>query len=111
SVILMIVRSGAAQGVVNRLAAAGRMAFSNYLMTSIITTLLFDGFGFGLYGHLSRFGELSVVAGVWVFILAWSKPWLARFHYGPFEWLWRSLVRWKPQPFVRKGPETASAAA
>ena len=87
------------------------MAFSNYLMTSIITTLLFDGFGFGLYGRLSRFGELAVVAGVWVFILAWSKPWLARFHYGPFEWAWRSLVKWRPQPFVRPRPNTAPAAA
>ena len=111
SVLLLIVRSGAAQAVVNRLSAAGRMAFSNYLMTSIITTLLFDGFGFGLYGKLSRFGELAVVAGVWVFILAWSKPWLARFHYGPFEWAWRSLVRWSPQPFLRKGAKAAPAAA
>jgi uncharacterized membrane protein YeiB len=34
-------------------------------------------------------------------ILAWSKPWLARFHYGPFERAWRSLVRWGPQPFLR----------
>ena len=111
SVLLLIIRAGAAQAVVNRLSAAGRMAFSNYLMTSIITTLLFDGFGVGLYGHLSRFGELAVVAGVWVFILAWSKPWLARFHYGPFEWAWRSLVKWGPQPFVRKGAGAAAAAA
>jgi uncharacterized protein len=111
SVLLLIVRSGAAQPVVDRLAAAGRMAFSNYLMTSIITTLVFCGFGLGLYGKLSRFQELAVVAGVWVFILAWSKPWLARFHYGPFEWAWRSLVRWSPQPFVRRrsGPATAAA--
>ena len=63
SVLLLIVRAGAAQAVVNRLAAAGRMAFSNYLMTSIITTLVFCGFGFGLYGKLSRFEELAVVAG------------------------------------------------
>jgi uncharacterized protein len=111
SVILLIVRSGAAQGVVNRLAAAGRMAFSNYLMTSIITTLVFCGFGLGLYGRLSRFQELTLVGGVWVFILAWSKPWLARFHYGPFEWAWRSLVRWRPQPFVRARPGPATAAA
>ena len=87
------------------------MAFSNYLGTSIITTLVFDGFGLGLYGRLSRFQELIVVAGVWVFILAWSKPWLARFHYGPFEWVWRSLVRWKPQPFVRGRRAAAPAAA
>jgi uncharacterized protein len=111
SVILLIVRSGALQGAVDRLAAAGRMAFSNYLMTSIITTFVFCGFGLGLYGRLSRFGELAVVGGVWIFILAWSKPWLARFHYGPFEWAWRSLVRWSPQPFVRgpQGPATAAA--
>jgi uncharacterized protein len=110
SVLLLVIRAGAAQAIVGRLAAAGRMAFSNYLMTSIITTLLFCGFGFGLYGRLSRFGELAVVAGVWVFILAWSQPWLTRFHYGPFEWAWRSLVRWSLQPFLRKGPKAAVAA-
>lgn len=111
SVLLLVVRSGAAQALVNRLSAAGRMAFSNYLGTSIITTLVFDGFGLGLYGRLSRFQELAVVAGVWIFILAWSRPWLMRFHYGPFEWIWRSLVRWKPQPFVRRRGAAAPAAA
>lgn len=111
SVLLLIVRAGMASGVVSRLAAAGRMAFSNYLMTSIITTVVFCGFGLGLYGKLSRFEQLGVVAGVWVFILAWSAPWLARFHYGPFEWAWRSLVRWKPQPFAKGGAKPATAAA
>lgn len=110
SVVLLIVRAGAARGFVDRLAAAGRMAFSNYLMTSIITTLIFCGFGLGLYGKLSRFEQLGVVAAVWAFILLWSKPWLARFHYGPFEWAWRSLVRWSPQPFLRDGTRPAVAA-
>ena len=82
-------------------AAAGRMAFSNYLMTSIITSLVFCGYGFGLYGELSRAEQLWVVAGVWAFILTWSQPWLTRFQYGPFEWVWRSLVQWKRQPFVK----------
>ena len=110
SVVMLIVRPGVLPGLVNRLAAAGRMAFSNYLLTSIITSLVFCGYGFGLYGELSRAELLWVVAGVWVFILAWSQPWLARFHYGPFEWAWRSLVQWKPQPFVR-GTRPAPAAA
>ena len=110
AVILLIVRSGALSGLMNRFAAAGRMAFSNYLMTSIITSLVFCGYGFGLYGKLSRFELLWVVAGVWAFILIWSLPWLARFHYGPFEWAWRSLVQWKPQPFARGG-RTAPATA
>jgi uncharacterized protein len=110
SVLLLAIRAAMAKPVVERLASAGRMAFSNYLMTSIITTVVFCGFGFGLYGKLSRFGELAVVAGVWVFILAWSKPWLARFHYGPFEWAWRSLVKCSPQPFARGGSAPAEAA-
>jgi uncharacterized protein len=109
-VLLLIIRAGWLQGLVNRLAAAGRMAFSNYLMTSIITTIVFCGFGFGLYGKLSRFELLYVVAGVWAFILIWSLPWLERFNYGPFEWAWRSLVRWQPQPFVKATakPEAAT---
>lgn len=111
SIILLLVRAASAPGVVSRLAAAGRMAFSNYLMTSIITTIVFCGFGLGLYGKLSRFQELAVVGGVWVFILAWSQPWLARFHYGPFEWAWRSLVRWNPQPFLRRTGAAAAASA
>ena len=109
SVLLLIVRAGLAPHVVARLAAAGRMAFSNYLMTSMITTLVFCGFGLGFFDRLSRFQELAVVVSVWAFILAWSKPWLARFHYGPFEWAWRSLVRWSLQPFVRNGAAPAAA--
>jgi uncharacterized protein len=109
SVVLLIIRAGALRWLVDRLSAAGRMAFSNYLMTSIITTFVFCGFGFGLYGKLSRFELLYVVAGVWAFMLLWSAPWLARFHYGPFEWAWRSLVRWEPQPFAKRRARPAPA--
>ncbi len=101
SALLLLIRSGAAKPVIRLLAAAGRMALSNYLMSSVITTLVFCGFGLGLYGKLSRFELMGLVAAIWGFILIWSAPWLARFHYGPFEWLWRSLARWKVQPFRR----------
>ena len=109
SVVLLIIRAGALRWLIDRLSAAGRMAFSNYLMTSIITTFLFCGFGFGLYGKLSRFELLYVVVGVWAFMLLWSAPWLARFQYGPFEWAWRSLVRWEPQPFAKRRTTPAPA--
>ena len=101
SVLLLVIRAGWLGALTTRLAAAGRMAFSNYLMTSVITSLVFCGYGFGLYGELSRAQQLWVVAGVWGFILLWSRPWLERFHYGPFEWVWRSLVQWKMQPFAK----------
>jgi uncharacterized protein len=112
SALLLLIRLGAARGLVRLLAAAGRMALSNYLMSSLITTLVFCGFGLGLYGKLERAQLLWVVAGVWAFILAWSAPWLSRFHYGPFEWLWRSLARGKIQPFRKRklGPDAKSPA-
>lgn len=102
--ILLLVRAGAVQWLVGRLAAAGRMALSNYLGTSIIVVLIFDGWAFGLYGQLERWQLYIVVAGIWAAILIWSQPWLARFHYGPFEWVWRSLVQWKRQPWAKLRP-------
>jgi len=94
--IVFLARSGGA--IVARIGAAGRMAFSNYLGTSIVCTTLFYGYGLGWYGHLSRAQLYPVVIAVWVLMLLWSKPWLARFRFGPLEWLWRSLARMRIQP-------------
>jgi len=94
--ILLLARPGGALS--QRLAAAGRMAFTNYLATSLICSTLFNGYGLGWFGFLSRWQLYLVVIGVWALILLWSKPWLERFRYGPFEWLWRSLARGRLQP-------------
>jgi uncharacterized protein len=102
--VILLVRSGAMRGLVERLAAAGRMAFSNYLGTTLVTTTLFYGYGFGLFGALSRAELYLVVLGVWALILLWSKPWLARFDYGPLEWVWRRLahgqIKTAPTPAI-----------
>ncbi|SFK40844.1 uncharacterized protein SAMN03159338_4123 [Sphingomonas sp. NFR04] len=81
-----------------RVAAAGRMAFSNYLATSLLCVWFFDGYGLGWFGHLSRWQLYPVVLGVWALLLLWSQPWLTAFRYGPLEWLWRSLARGSLQP-------------
>ena len=98
ALLILAVEAGAGRWLTTRLAAAGRMAFSNYLGTSLIVTTLFYGYGLGLFGHLARTELYVVVAGQWLLILGWSKPWLAQFRYGPFEWLWRSLARARLQP-------------
>jgi uncharacterized protein len=100
--VILLVGSGAMRWLVVRLEAAGRMAFSNYLGTSLIATTLFYGYGFGLFGTLSRAKLYIVVLGVWALILLWSKPWLDRYRYGPLEWLWRSLARGSAQPLRRQ---------
>jgi uncharacterized protein len=102
SLIILGTRRGGA--LVDRIAAAGRAAFTNYLGTSILMTTLFYGYGIGLYGALSRAELWLVVIPMWALMLLWSKPWLDRHSYGPFEWLWRSLARWELQPMRRPLP-------
>jgi uncharacterized protein len=83
------------------LAATGRMAFSNYLGTSLLMTTLFYGYGFGLFGRLDRWQLYLIVPAIWLLMLLWSEPWLDRFAFGPMEWLWRSVARWQWQPMRR----------
>jgi len=106
-IILLTRRGGALTG---RIAAAGRAAFTNYLGTSLLMTGLFYGWGFGLWGDLRRIELWIVLVAMWALMLLWSKPWLERFQYGPFEWLWRSLARGRVQP-MRRAAEAAPAAA
>ena len=94
--IILAARPGGA--LTSRLEAAGRMAFTNYLATSLICTTLFYGYGLGWYGRVPRAALYLIVLAVWAAILLWSRPWLARFRYGPLEWLWRSLARGERQP-------------
>lgn len=78
-----------------RLSAAGRMAFTNYIATSLVMTALFYGWGLGLFGTVGAAGQLLFVALGWALMLAWSAPWLARFGQGPLERLWRRLAEWR----------------
>ncbi len=75
-----------------RVRAAGRAAFTNYLGTSIVMLLVFHGWAGGLFGRLGRTELYLVMIGAWILMLLWSKPWLERFRYGPLEWLWRCLT-------------------
>jgi uncharacterized protein len=84
-----------------RLEAAGRMAFSNYIATTLVMTACFSGWGLGLFGQLGAAQAWLLVPPVWLLILLWSKPWLAHFRQGPLEWLWRSLTEARLLPLRR----------
>lgn len=101
ALVILFVTSGRARWLAARLTATGRMAFSNYLGTSIVCTLIFYGYGLGWFGRLERWQLYPVVFAIWIAMLGWSQPWLARFAYGPAEWLWRSLARGRWQRFRR----------
>jgi len=101
AVVLLIVKAGALKWITRPLAAVGQTALSNYLGTTVICVLLFDGYGLGLFGRLQFYQLFYVVAGVWVVNLAASPIWLRYFRFGPVEWAWRSLTYWKRQPMRR----------
>lgn len=75
-----------------RLIAAGRMAFSNYLGSTVVMTAIFYGWGLNLVGRVPPAVQWLFVALGWCLMLAWSRPWLQRYRYGPMEWLWRCLT-------------------
>ena len=82
-----------------RFRAVGRMALTNYLTQTIIGLLVLDGlFSFDT---LSRTQIFIFIVAVWVLQLSWSEPWLNRFRFGPFEWLWRVATYRKLQPIRR----------
>ena len=101
ALLIMAIQSFTGSAFIDRVVATGRAAFTNYLGTSILMSTIFYGYGLGLYNQAGRASLWFFVLGAWALMLLWSKPWLERFHYGPFEWLWRSLARGKPQPFKK----------
>jgi uncharacterized protein len=97
-VVMLICRSGATARLTRPFAAAGRMAFSNYIGQSLIAAYVFYGPGLGYFNQIDRIGQVSIVAAVWAVQLVVSTVWLGRYRFGPLEWLWRSLTYWRRQP-------------
>ncbi|MCT2558901.1 DUF418 domain-containing protein [Tsuneonella sp. YG55] len=76
----------------SRVIAAGRAAFTNYVGTSLVMLLVFQGWALGLFGVLSREQLYLIAIAGCILMLLWSKPWLRRYRFGPLEWLWRCLT-------------------
>jgi uncharacterized protein len=108
--IMLFFKYHLADWLLKLLSRVGQMAFTNYLMQSIICVIIFYGFGLNWYGALQRYQLYYIVGGVWLFQIIFSNIWLMYFRFGPFEWLWRSLTYWRSQP-MRIKRETKAAVA
>src|SRR3546814_17222277 len=80
-----------------RVAAAGRLALSNYLGSSLLMCAIFYGWGLGLFGHVPHHRLPLFVIAAWAMMLICSPLWQRRFALGPAELLWRSLDRGQTQ--------------
>ncbi len=87
--------------IVERISQVGRMAFTNYLMQSIIVTTIMYGYGLGMYAQINYWQGILIAIAIFMLQLYWSKPWLGKYRFGPFEWLWRSMTYGKLQPMTR----------
>lgn len=99
SLLILLYKTVPFRKVLNVFAPVGQMAFTNYLSQSIITSIIF--YGFGWFGKMQRYEVYYVVFSIWLFQIVLSHLWLRYFRFGPFEWTWRSLTYWHRQPMRR----------
>ncbi|WP_461201007.1 DUF418 domain-containing protein [Anoxybacillus sp. TBDG-1] len=78
--------------VIRFFAPVGKMAFTNYLMQSVICTTIFYSYGFGLYGKVTPKQALAVALVVYVIQICWSRWWLKKHDIGPLERIWRWMT-------------------
>lgn len=89
------------QRTVRPLASVGKMALTSYVLQTLIGTLLFFGYGLGLLAEIPLWQAALLTFPIFLVQVWFSQWWLARFQYGPLEWLWRSLTYLKVQPMAR----------
>lgn len=104
--IMLLYKSGWFKWLFNLMRPVGQMAFTNYLLQSVLCGLFFYGVGFNYFGKLQYYELFYVVAAVWIIEIILSHIWLRYFRFGPLEWAWRSLTYWKRQPFRRKNDKS-----
>ncbi|MEJ7779557.1 MAG: DUF418 domain-containing protein [Daejeonella sp.] len=103
SLFILLYKVNVFRRIMDIFAPVGQMAFTNYLMQSIITSIIF--FGFGFFGKMQRYELYYVVAAIWIFQIRFSQIWMRYFYFGPFEWVWRSLTYLKKPAFVKRKHE------
>lgn len=101
SALLLVVRAGWWRWLTDALGAVGRMAFSCYILQTVVGSLVFYGYGFALFGTIPRAWLMLVVVGMSLLQIVFSLLWLRAFRFGPLEWAWRSLTWWQLQPLRR----------
>ncbi|MEN3002475.1 MAG: DUF418 domain-containing protein [Armatimonadota bacterium] len=99
--VLLWERFEGIQRLLQPVAQAGRLALTNYLMQSLVCTLVFYGYGLGYYGKVGLATGVGFALLLYLAQVLFSAFWLSRYQYGPAEWLWRSLTYGRLLPLNR----------
>ena len=98
SAFCWVYKKGKMKSFFNALKAVGRMTLTNYMVQNIVGILLFSGFGLGLLHKLPFYGYVLIAMSIYIVQVYFSKWWLAKYNYGPVEWIWRQLTYMKRLP-------------
>lgn len=90
--IVLLSRSSSFRKLFHPLANAGRMSMTIYIMQSLIATLIFYSYGFGLYGQVDLTVGTIVALGIFAVQLIFAELWLSKFSQGPIEFLWKKAT-------------------
>lgn len=99
--LLLIAPLPAMRQAASGLAPVGRMAFTNYVVQSLVFGCIFFGYGLGQFGRMGAAPALVLGVAVFMAQIALSRWWLQRYRFGPIEWLWRTLMYGARQPMRR----------
>ncbi|WP_097654884.1 DUF418 domain-containing protein [Candidatus Chloroploca asiatica] len=99
--ITLLSRRDPWQRPLSALAPVGQMGLSNYLLQSIIATLIFYSYGLGFFGQVGAAAGWLIAIAIYATQIPLSHWWMRRFRYGPAEWLWRTLTYLRLQPMRR----------
>ena len=84
----------------------GRMSLTCYVTQAVFGVPFFYGFGLGMYRFVGPAGALCFALAVFAVQWALARAWLARFAYGPLEWLWRAATLRSLAVPMRRQPVT-----
>lgn len=91
------------------LAVIGRMGLTNYLWQSVVMSLLFLPYGLRLEGAFALWIHPLFAVVIFLTHLPLSTWWLARFRFGPAEWIWRTATYGRVQPMRLRTEEARMA--
>ena len=100
--IMLWIQRGSFKKFQLKLRSIGRTALTAYLAQTFIATIIFYGFGFGLFGYVNRLVQLLIMFLIWILLLSLCPMWLSKYHYGPAEWIWRMLTKMKLVPLKKQ---------
>jgi uncharacterized protein len=72
---------------------AGQMSLTVYISQSVIASVIFGPWGFGLFQDLQTWQVLLLALGIWLLLAYLTSSWLKRHSQGPLEKLFNSLTR------------------